>query len=277
MDETWAGCPEPDLDRLTNFTKGCECNDTNPALFTDYHDLVRTALLPQSSGGILTFVNGHDASTILVTATSVLTITGTVDSITPSSISPGTVGPSASPADAIGLTTGTKVGIGAGVAGTALLFGIIAVLAWILRKRSRGNNHGPDPKQSPPPNSESYSDPTSPSVIDSQMSTPGLSGFKAELAADGPPSGGALVSPMTPGSPQFQCRPRQFEAYNPDLHGNYSHYRNRSDTVSPLRDTVYGSVFSVSPQHTGSTQDHTMAGTERTGQHPMEPIVELQG
>lgn len=280
---------EPNLDHLTTFTKGCECNDTNPVLFTDYHDLVRTAVLPTTAGGTITFVNGHQPSTIAIAATTTVTpvfpSSGTTLSSTISQTSDETSGAASttiSADEAPGLATGTKVGIGAGVAGAALLFGVVAVLAWLLRRRNKKEDREAYSQPQHPAEQDLASSAKSPTVpsIDPSPITPGFGGFKAELAADGPASGGTLVSPMSlisPGYPQFQGQHRQYEAYNPDLHGNYSQYASSGGAMSPPRDTIYGSVHSVSPQHTGASQNHIPGGAERSGQTSMTPIAELQG
>ncbi|KAK6076025.1 hypothetical protein SCUP234_07525 [Seiridium cupressi] len=284
-DETWAGCPEPNVDHLTYFTKGCKCNDSNPALFTDYAALVRTAVLPTETDGTITFVNGHKASTVFVSATtststssgSSLTKATTLIASPTSSEIPGATSPFVD--DAAGPSSGTKAAIGGGVAGGVLLVAILAALAWFLRRRRRqkGKDLTEEPKPSLHGGSTSTARPSSAINHDQPDNTHGFTGYKAELAADGPPSGDTMVSPLSPDSARFPGQQRQYEAYNPDRHGNYSQYTDRSGNLSPHRDTIYGSVLSVTPQHTGSTLEHPSSANERTGQRAMAPIAELPG
>jgi hypothetical protein len=153
-------------------------------------------------------------------------------------------------------------------------------VAWLLRRRRREKEHGlileHAPSLQPDPTSAEMS--LAP-VTDHNSNLPGFTGYKAELAADSSPSDGSLVSPLSHSSPQFQGQQRQYEAYNPNRHSNYSQYatRNSCDTSNLQRDTMYGSAYSISPQHTGSSLDHTIGANERTRQQTMAPIAELQG
>ncbi|KAH6660898.1 hypothetical protein BKA67DRAFT_654051 [Truncatella angustata] len=283
---SWAGCPEVDIDHLTTFSKGCQCNDTNPPLFTDYAVLVSTAILPQTSGGTLRFINGHSAPTISTIPTQMTagksTTAAVSTSILASTLS-ATEEATKTADDEATLSTGAKAGIGAGAAIAALFLGTLAILIWLLKKRNLGKKKDgepesePKPQQSPWPDSTSSAESSSVPSSNAHPNAPSFSGYKAELAADGPPSGGSIVSSMSTASPQFPTQQRQYEAYNPDIHGNYPQYANRSELHSPQRDTMHSAVSSVSPQHTGSAQNHVTGGIESSAQQTMAPIAELQG
>ncbi|KAI1871903.1 hypothetical protein JX265_005889 [Neoarthrinium moseri] len=274
-DTPWAGCSEPHIDHLTSFAKGCKCDSTNTPLFTDYPTLINSASLPKSSGGRLSF---FDERTPTIpwkpTATSGSVPSGTLVSAgaTTQSLPAATGEASDSSSSEAGLSTGAKAGIGAGVAGGALLFGLVAFLVLFLRRRSK-SEHTSDQTNAQPssqPDSTISSGPSTGCPYATNAASPSLSGFKAELAADGPPSALNTISPISPASPHFQQQQRQYEAYNPDRHGNYSHYAGRSN--------VHSGLFApVSPQHTGTSSDHNISMNDRSGQQPMSSIAELQG
>ncbi|OTB04025.1 hypothetical protein M426DRAFT_11906 [Hypoxylon sp. CI-4A] len=171
------------------------------------------------------------------------------------------------------LSVAAQAGVGVGAGVGALLIGCLIYLAILLRRRRNMKRENPDFSGlvgPPPPPSElgngtgnghSYPGPPNPSSPSS------YAGFKSELAADEPTTRSSVPTspnmtqqqqqnnrtsslPSSPGSPGSQ---RQFQAYNPSVHGNYAH-RSQSWSqnnlgealVSPLSTSTLGG--SAQPQ-----------------------------
>lgn len=284
----WVGCHEPDEDHLVPHEKDCQCDDTKTPLFTGYSLLESTAQIPQTSGGTISyFITRATTSTLVssdrgTSSTRTSTATRFATTLIPTVLTQSPAAPTSNAATSnptmmnatdSGLSSGAKAGIGAGITLGAIAVGGLAFLAFMLYRRHRKEDKpapqidDPSPAQSTPPRE------------DSNTTYSGLSGYKAELAANSTPaSAGEIVSPLSPTVPQFPGQQQQYQAYNPDIHGgNHSRYSVRSDisSVSPGP----GTILPVSPQTTGTTQRHPNAdGGGVTPTHPsMDAIAELEG
>ncbi|KAI4860037.1 hypothetical protein F4820DRAFT_466164 [Hypoxylon rubiginosum] len=191
-------------------------------------------------------------TTVSPDGTPVVSESGTPDSSTTSGSSP---------------STAMYIGVGVGVSVGAILIGCLLYLALLLRKRKRmrQNDNDSDPMAylgqptipvlpPAPPGNDEYPTGTA------------FSAFRPELAAEGPKKGGASMittssGPNSPGSslahqPQSPQQPpqRQYQAYNPIVHGNYAERRESARSASE----VAGSVSSSSPK----PQEHGQQGNQ---------------
>ncbi|KAI1762860.1 hypothetical protein GGR53DRAFT_467903 [Hypoxylon sp. FL1150] len=178
-------------------------------------------------------------------------------------VSSGTTEPSTS--------TATYVGVGVGVGVGAILIGCLLYLALLLRKRKRTgrDDDGADqmaymgeptiPVLPPaPPGNDEY--PT------------GTAFFSSELPADGPKK--TSSDPNSPESvlPPHSPQQRQYNAYNPLVHGNYVERRESARSGSEA-------AFPVSPW-SATSHEHSQQGNQGiTPAPPSNPtqVHELAG
>jgi hypothetical protein len=280
--DAWAGCLEPKVDDIASVNQSCFCT-SQTALFTGRATLINIAVAPMSSGGTLSFFPGQKPPSFTPSIPSSATsssipishASGSTTSLSDSTPSLATPTVSPSPftdGTAADLPTGAKIGIGVGVAVGALLIFAMVFVAFLIRRRKKAAD---EQESKTSPQSDQTTSGSSWQASDNNTTSPSFSGFKAELAADGPSSGDASVSPMSPQHPQSPPQ-RQYEAYNPVTHGNYARYSTISELNDPHSDPSQGSAVLISPQHSGSSHEQRNGSSTVTGQLPMEPIWELQ-
>ncbi|RYP30303.1 hypothetical protein DL767_006337 [Monosporascus sp. MG133] len=164
------------------------------------------------------------------------------------------------------LSLGTKAGFGAGAVVGALLIGGIIYLTLLLRKRKKKGGRQQDNAVQPPalPQTTERSTPAYAPL----STSPSLTGFKSELAADEfprVPSNIILSSDSSWTQPQHDSQQRH-QAYNPRIHGDYSNQRQSFASEPFSAPSGYGqdAPATVSPQQAGLPP-------------PFPPIAELQG
>ncbi|KAI1778153.1 hypothetical protein F4818DRAFT_405055 [Hypoxylon cercidicola] len=174
-------------------------------------------------------------------------------------------------------STAMYVGVGVGVSVGAILIGCLLYLALLLRKRKsmRQGDSDNDPmaylgqRQPTLP----VLPPTPPRDDDYPIGT-AFSSFRPELAAGGLTKAGTSVitTSSDPNSPVLSSAPqsppqRQYQAYNPLVHGNYAERRESARSASETA----ASVSSASP----NSQEHGQQGNQ--GFAPSTQIHELAG
>ncbi|KAI6090478.1 hypothetical protein F4821DRAFT_19099 [Hypoxylon rubiginosum] len=166
-------------------------------------------------------------------------------------------------------STATYVGVGVGVGVGAILIGCLLYLGLLLRKRkrTRRNDDGADQMAYLGQPTIPVLPPASPG--NDEYPT-GTAFFKSELPADGPKGTGtnSPESSLAPQSPQQ----RQYQAYNPLVHGNYAERRESARSASEA-------AVPVSPW-SPTSQEHGQQGNQ--GSTPAAPsnatqIHELAG
>ncbi|RYP57513.1 hypothetical protein DL769_009428 [Monosporascus sp. CRB-8-3] len=237
---TWSGCKGTDFKSPKDEPTQCDCLDNNQILLMG--SLSTIAVLPTAPGETIAYLPGQ-APTMQ-------------SAFSPSPAATLTPASSATPDTEFSLST--KAGFGAGAVVGALLIGGIIYLALLLCKRKKkGGRQQDHAVQSPAPPQTTE---RSTSAYAPLSTSPSITGFKSELAADELP---CVPSNMTlcPDSSwtQLQHAPQQrYRAYDPRIHGDYSNQRQSS--VSEL---------SSAPSGHGQPQ--------QAGHPPLAPIAELQG
>ncbi|RYP55258.1 hypothetical protein DL768_000013 [Monosporascus sp. mg162] len=164
------------------------------------------------------------------------------------------------------LSLGTKAGFGAGAVVGALLIGGIIHLALLLRKRKKkgGRQQAHSVQPPAPPQTTERSMPAYAPL----STSPSLTGFKSETAADELPRAPSnIISSSNPSwtQPQHDSQQR-YQAYNPRIRGDYKNQRQLS--VSEL--------FSV-PSGYGQYAPGPVSPQQAEHLPPFPPIAELQG
>jgi hypothetical protein len=283
----WVGCQEPDLDYLTRPMTNCKCDATKAPLFVDYNTLESIGRLPTTSGGTLSYFRGFKptgtTAPVSTSTDSVPNAAATLDSmpataatsdviltvVSPSPTSAeSTVDPTETPDVDEGMSINTKVGIGAGAGLGVVCAALIAIMVFRMYKRRRNYKRRESEYHEAAQLDTAISPDQSSTHLERNNTVySGLSGYKAELAADATPaSAGDAVSPLTLNPLQLQDQQRQYQAYHPDVHSRCS---VRSD-VSAMNPSP---VQSESTQTMGPTPSPLTAGT----QHTMGIIAELEG
>ncbi|KAI0912108.1 hypothetical protein F4823DRAFT_623133 [Ustulina deusta] len=280
---SWAGCQEKEgVVGSDPPTANCKCSK-DAILFQNSPTLENIASLPQQLGATISWFPGHEPTESMLTETPPSTLTQPTHSTTVSSTSsdspaesnpPMPTSPTTAP-PSTGLSAGEKAGIGIGSALGALAVGCLAIFM-ILRKRKA--------KKKEAPSFQSFLPTTELNPAQPEPSLPGfsaLSGFKAELPADGPPSASTIASPSIPNSPSPAQSPaqsatsHQYQPYRPGAYGN-----NRHSNVSQLSSGTQG--YSESLLSTLTPQAPEEPRTSAAGRgHPKisqhDTIYELQG
>ncbi|KAI5927376.1 hypothetical protein F4810DRAFT_650648 [Camillea tinctor] len=283
-EEEWAGCKESDGKGGLRVPDKCDCKGKTP-LFKDGPTLTNIAHLPLGSGETISFYPGFEpasatdaptqnSQTSLATTAATTTGSSLTTEVTASPTGLTTPDPISTPDDtAGGPSTAIKIGVGVGAGAVGVIVVCLIVITIMLQRRKNKKNKDEDHSastlpttQAPPPLPSDNPDHTDPS----------LSGFKSELAADEPErvsNTSAATSLVSPVSAQFSQQ--RYQAYNPDIHGNY--YNARHSSVSDMSGTHDGGRHGLpSPISAPSMGGHS-GGDARYGQPTMGPIHELQG
>ncbi|KAI1738980.1 hypothetical protein F4680DRAFT_154066 [Xylaria scruposa] len=271
----WAGCPETGDIVGTDPPSNCKCSD-DTVLFQDQPRLDNIAILPQSSGGTISWFANHKPTAAISTNTPSTTATrmtysttvSTTSSDNPTTGSPQTSTSSAAALPASGLSTGEKAGIGIGSAFGALAVICLIVIAVILQRRKARSKDNPS-SQLPPPGVE-------PSLVRHGSHMPVFGGFKAELPAYEPLSATTIATSSVPGSPISVQSPTPglYQPYRPGVYGN-NRASNASQPSSGTQGYSESLVSALSPlipeEPYGGADEHAPS---RTG-NP-DTIHELQ-
>ncbi|RYP76076.1 hypothetical protein DL770_007294 [Monosporascus sp. CRB-9-2] len=244
----WSGCKGPDFKSPKDEPTPCDCLDNNQILLMG--SLSTIAVLPTAPGETIAYLPGQTP-----TMQSAFSSPPTATSTPTSSVTPDTE-----------LSLGTKAGFGAGAVVGALLIGDIIYLALLLRKRKKKGGRQQDHAEQPPapPQTTERSTPAYAPL----STSPSLTGFKSELAADELPRvplNIILSSDSSWTQPQHDSQQR-YEAYDPRIHGDYSTQQQSFASELFSAPSRYGQYAPapVSPQQAGHPP-------------PFPPIAELQG
>ncbi|RYP00918.1 hypothetical protein DL764_006364 [Monosporascus ibericus] len=238
----------PDLKLPKDEPTPCDFLDNNQISFMD--SLSTIAVLPTAPGETIAYLLGQTP-----TMQSAFSPSATAISTPTSSATPDTK-----------LSLSAKAGFGAGALVRALLIGGLIYQALLLRKRKKkgGRQHDHAMQPPAPPQTIEWSAPAYAPL----STSPSLTGFKSELAADGLPrvlSNMILSSDSSWTQPQRDSQQR-YQAYDPRIHRDYSNQRQSSASELFSAPSGYGQYgpAPVSPQQAGHPP-------------PFPPIAELQG